>query len=146
MKVFLEFSNEVVVPIEESFLRRIVERSLEQGGSFLSGKEVALEVVFVNRERIRELNREYRRKDAETDVLSFGNYADRVALRRESSEAVFLGQVFVCYDYVVDASKEDEVTLERELAYIVSHGVLHLLGYDHEEEMFAIQDEISRKY
>ena len=59
---------------------------------------------------------------------------------------VVLGQLFLCYDYIKRAAEEDGVSLEREMAYVLSHGVLHLLGYDHTEEMFAIQDTISEQF
>lgn len=135
-----------------------------------------LDVVFVSEEKIRAINREYRDKDEVTDVLSFGEYADSPAgtlIKEDMSveifsdkstdsqtprssrtvlfsltpdEPVVLGQLFLCYDYIKRASEEDGVSFECEMAYILSHGVLHLLGYDHTEEMFMIQDTISKQF
>lgn len=146
MSLVLEFSNPVQAPVEESFIREVTARSLEKGENSLRVKDVSLEVSLVSREEIRNLNNRYRGKDVETDVLSFGEYDGREPLRAAMTAEIFLGQVFVCYDYVVDAAQEDGVSVGRELAYIVSHGVLHLLGYDHEEEMFSIQDEVSGRF
>lgn len=142
MHVIIDYIKEGDISIEETFVHKVVERAIEKGGPFLVGKNVGVEVVFVDQEEIRALNRKYRGKDAVTDVLSFGDYESREAIKEEAGDDVFLGQVFVCYDYVVKSAEEDEVSLTREFAFIVSHGVLHLLGYDHEEEMFEIQDTI----
>ncbi len=110
---------------------------------FLEDKEIRLNVIAVSEEKIRELNREYRGKDAVTDVLSFGEYAAREELAEETKKEIFLGELFLCSLFIKAAAKEDGVTFEREMAYIFSHGVLHLVGFDHEEEMFAIQERVT---
>lgn len=87
-----------------------------------------LSIELVGEERIRELNREHRGKDAPTDVLSFPmDGAGTVAGPRE------LGDVVICPEHTPD------------LVEATVHGVLHLCGYDHESddgEMLALQDEI----
>lgn len=90
--------------------------------------ECHLAVVLVDRDRIRELNREHRNRDSATDVLSFPVDPDR-----DSPGPRELGDVIVC-----EAECED-------LAEAVVHGVLHLCGYDHETddgEMLELQDRI----
>ena len=87
-------------------------------------------VEFVAAERIRELNREYRRKDEPTDVLSFGVDEDRASAGPRE-----LGDIVICPEHTGD------------LREAVVHGALHLSGMDHEAdegEMLALQSELMR--
>jgi probable rRNA maturation factor len=99
--------------------------------------------VAVSEEKIQELNNTYGGKNKVTDILSFGEYSDREDLEQDTHQEIFLGEIFFCYQYIVAGAREDEVTATHEMMYVFSHGVLHLLGYDHEEEMFAIQDDVT---
>ena len=144
MHVILEYTAEVETPFSEDFLQRVASRTLEECRfSFLQGKEISLNVVAVTPERIQELNARYRGKDSVTDILSFGEYVDRGALEQAAEEEIFLGEIFFCPTFIEKAAEEDGGTLEREMIYIFSHGVLHLVGFDHEEEMFAIQERVT---
>ena len=89
-----------------------------------------LAVQFVDAERIRELNRDFREKDAPTDVLSFGVDEDDEPLGPRE-----LGDIFICPEYTTDIREA------------IVHGTLHLTGMDHETdegEMLALQDELLR--
>lgn len=144
MSFILEYSEEVEMGFEPVFFENITQKTFALCGlSNLSQKHVTLNAVAVTEERIRNLNREYRQKDAVTDILSFGEYADSDALEREAADQVFLGEIFFCPAFIERAAREDGVSVERELIYVFSHGILHLLGYDHSEEMFAIQDQVT---
>lgn len=144
MRVILEYIAEVKTPFQEKFFQDIALRTLEECQfAFLQGKEIRLTAVSVSEEKIRELNGGFRAKDAVTDILSFGEYATRKELAEAASEEIFLGELFFCPSFIEAAATEDEVTYKREMAYIFSHGVLHLVGFDHEEEMFAIQEKIT---
>ena len=144
MHVTLEYTEEVKTPFSESFFQSIAEKTLEKCQfSFLEGKEISLNVIAVSAEKIQELNMKYLGKDSVTDVLSFGEYADKDALEEGEEENIFLGEIFLCPTFIENSAKEDDVTFERELVYIFSHGVLHLAGFDHEEEMFAIQESVT---
>lgn len=125
-------------------MRGIAARTLEETGfPFLDEKHISLNAIAVSREKIQELNKEYRGKDSVTDILSFSEYAGTEALAEEGSDEVFLGELFFCPEYILAAAREDGITFEHEMIYIFSHGVLHLLGFDHSEEMFAIQDRVT---
>ena len=99
-----------------------------------------LVVVFVDAAQMRRLNREYRGKDYATDVLSF-----------EGAEPESLGELVMCLDVLRAQARDTGLTFRRELGYMLTHGVLHLLGYDHEVDeadaarMFKLQDEIFAK-
>ena len=93
--------------------------------------------VFVTSAEMKRLNRQYRGKDYATDVLSF-----------DSMDAASAGELVFCLPVIVRQSKRTGLSERGELGYMIVHGLLHLLGYDHETsaadeaEMFALQDEI----
>ena len=106
----------------------------------LDASEVS--ISFVGEDEIRGLNRDYRGIDAVTDVLSFpvGDGLNIGAGRP-------LGDVVICMDVARGQAQEYGHSINRELAFLVVHGMLHLLGYDHgdaeaEAEMCRVQEEI----
>ena len=88
-----------------------------------------LEVVLTNDEEIHRLNREYRQKDQPTDVLSFAWSESDTAFPGEED---LLGQIIISVETAERQAEEYGHTLERELAFLAVHGLLHLSGYDHE--------------
>lgn len=103
---------------------------------------------------IQTLNRTYRAKDAVTDVLSFALLeGDDEALAVETDSAPTdqlpqcLGDIVICWERVRMQAAEYGHSEDRELAFLTAHGMLHLLGYDHEDQeqehaMFALQEEV----
>lgn len=92
--------------------------------------------AFISDEEMHKLNKAYRDKDKTTDVLSF-SYID-------DEDAETIGDVVISFDQAV---RQAENGVQQELAMLLTHGVLHVLGYDHETEedaavMFPIQDKI----
>lgn len=109
-----------------------------------ASSNACLSVIFVDKERIHEINRDYRNIDRPTDVISFALLDSDEILAEEESE---LGDIFINIEAVYDQAKEYQHTIRREVNFLFTHGVLHLLGYDHmneedEKEMFALQDKI----
>ncbi|MGM9969561.1 MAG: rRNA maturation RNase YbeY [Anaeroplasma sp.] len=99
-------------------------------------------IIFVNEEEIQRINREYRKIDKVTDVISFALCDDDEIV--QSNE---LGDVFICVSKAESQAKEYGHSRERELCFLAVHGYLHLCGFDHltkEEEiiMFTKQEEI----
>lgn len=95
-----------------------------------------LNVVICSNEMIKEYNNNYRKIDRETDVLSF-----------PSDEENELGDVLISIEKATDQAKEYGHSIERELGFLLIHGILHCLGYDHikkedEEVMFPLQEKI----
>ena len=96
-----------------------------------------LTLVFLDKKPAQKLNAEFRGKDYATDVLSF-----------DSMEPDSLGELVLCPDVLKRQAKEHGLTYQQELGYMLLHGVLHLLGYDHEtnekdaKEMFDLQDAV----
>jgi probable rRNA maturation factor len=102
-----------------------------------SDPEYVIGVHLVGDETIRALNAEHRDKDSATDVLSFPLLSGDFVV--PPGEPLHLGDVVVSYPRAVAQADEYGHSVERELAYLVAHGVLHVLGYDHEEERERLQ-------
>ncbi len=110
-------------------------RRLDVSGSLLT-------VVYCRAARIRELNRLYRNLDQPTDVLSFPT-ADPGEDGR-----IYLGDIFIAPEVAAEHARADGVALEDELAVLHLHGLLHLLGHDHETDagrMLALQAALVRE-
>ena len=100
---------------------------------------------LVDDERIHEINREYRHIDRSTDVISFA-MEDNDQFYVEGMPRT-LGDIFISVDHAKKQAEEYGHSLRREMCFLFTHGILHLLGYDHqneieEKEMFSIQDKI----
>ncbi|MGI5997077.1 MAG: rRNA maturation RNase YbeY [Lutispora sp.] len=117
-------------------------------------EEVEVSISFVDNKEIQNLNREFRNIDAPTDVLSFPMLeyeegSDNEAYSEEDyiEAEIPLGDIVISTEKVIEQSKEYGHSQDRELAFLLVHGMLHLLGYDHmnaedEQIMFKKQDEI----
>ena len=101
-------------------------------GEDLDPDVIEVSVTFVEPEEIKELNAQYRRKDAVTDVLSFPQFDDWDDLPEEGEIA--LGDVVICMERAAEQAEEFGHSLEREVLYLFVHSIYHLLGYDHMEE------------
>ena len=98
----------------------------------LDDNRLSLSVSFVDAQEIQRLNREYRGKDAVTDVLSFPQF-DPYEYMQDWDE-VALGDVVICEERARQQAEEFGHSYERELIYLFVHSCFHLLGYDHETE------------
>ncbi|MDE7075454.1 MAG: rRNA maturation RNase YbeY, partial [Malacoplasma sp.] len=96
----------------------------------LKGK-IIFELHIVNNKESQKINFKYRKKDYPTDVISFSFWEEGL-LKTE-----LLGEIFLNYEKVVSQAKQFNHSFERELGFLVSHGIYHLLGYDHEIEADA---------
>ncbi|MFC1912419.1 rRNA maturation RNase YbeY [Chloroflexota bacterium] len=123
--------------LDEDWLQDVVAQVLTAEG-ITSDAELGLMVT--GQERIQELNRVYRGKDKPTDVLSF--YMSSAPGETETGAALFvtppdgilhLGEVIISYPQAVIQAREHKHPVEKEMAILIIHGVLHLLGYDHEK-------------
>ena len=108
-------------------------------------EDYEISVTFVRSRTIHAINRDYRGIDRPTDVISFAIQDDLEDFEEENKD---LGDIFINIDYARKQAKEYGHSEKRELSFLVVHGLLHLLGYDHmkskkdEEIMFSLQDEI----
>jgi len=94
--------------------------------------DVDLSVVVTDNENIREINNEQRNIDRATDVLSFPGYEkDEWNELKKKEELVYIGDIVISKEKVEEQAKEYGHSFEREFCYLVAHGMLHLMGYDH---------------
>ena len=101
------------------------------------GADTEVELLISTQERIQELNRDYRGKDEPTDVLAFSareQAADSPPFIPPPDGVLHLGEVIISYPQALKQAEERGHPLKKELAILLIHGLLHLLGYDHEEE------------
>lgn len=101
-------------------------------------------IIIVDNKRIHEINKEYRNVDRETDVISFA-MEDNMDVTYEDFR--LLGDIYISIDKCYQQALEYDHSRVREICFLATHGILHLLGYDHmeksdEEEMFGLQEEL----
>lgn len=147
MEITIGINNTVGGGVDGKLVEKAARAVLErEAGADKSGVEVS--IAFVEAERIRELNRIYRQKDAVTDVLSFAEAESPDFPCPENGNVGYLGEIVVCFEQVVADAKESGIAVSQELAWVVIHGILHLLGYDHEagEERAAVMRQKEKQY
>jgi len=103
--------------------------------------KMSMEIILVDNEIIKHLNKTYRNIDNPTDVLSFPN---------DDESIKSLGDVFISIDKAIEQAKELNHSFDREIGFLAVHGYLHLKGYDHhtdeeEKQMVLLQEEILSK-
>jgi len=126
----IELQHEVdVAGIDTLALERLASRALE-AESVAAPAE--LSILLADDATIHELNRTYRDTDAPTDVLSFAQ-GEGDAFAQPEGTARHLGDVAISVDTARRQAADYAVTLQDELAHLLVHGILHLLGYDHEQ-------------
>jgi len=138
----LEFQNQSRKPIPRKLLNSVIRllwRELSRSGVSLP-KNKTITLVFLNPPAARRLNSKFRKKNYATDVLSFGGDGQEI-----------WAELVLCPQVLERQAREQGHSFRRELVYMVIHGVLHCLGYDHERggaearHMFHLQDQIFRK-
>lgn len=136
----------------------LVQDVLEYAGKYLDLKEnTEMSVTFVNNDKIKDINKEYRGVDRATDVISFaiedGDDDFPLIMDDEMANEIpeNIGDIFVSIDKVAEQAEFLNHSYERELGFLVVHGFLHLNGYDHmdpedEAVMFPLQRKIMDSY
>lgn len=152
MTLYIDFLDETKEITEEQIeeLEKLLNFAA-QNQNVEAGTEVSLS--FVTNERIWEINREYRDKDAPTDVISFAMEElgeGEIELIGENMPRV-LGDIIISVQRTKEQAEEFGHSFMRELGFLSVHGFLHLLGYDHmteedEKEMFTLQKDILDQY
>lgn len=136
------YEKEVILEDVEIYIKNVLE------SEFQEEKEVYVSLLLTNNENIRNINKEYRDKDSATDVISFAY----LEVEEEfESPYVSLGDIVISLEKVEEQAKDYGHSFKREFFYVLTHGILHLLGYDHIEEEDKIEmrqkeEEILLKY
>ena len=120
----------------EETIKKVVEKCFEEEG--ISDSKLCLTVTLTNPENIRKINKEYRKIDKETDVLSFPMFEkqelDEMIAKKQFEHEDVLGDIIISIARVEEQAKEYGHSFERELSYMVVHGFYHVMGYDHRKE------------
>lgn len=137
-------NNLTTSSINEEFIKKITERVLQGELGLSEYGNIELSIVFVGRRRMRELNKKYRKKNRVTDVLAFGgnkilslsktsSFWDDEEKFRIPEPAKELGELVICLKEVKKNAKRYGLSFSKELSLVLIHGILHLLGYEHEK-------------
>ena len=137
--------------IDEEWARKIAQTILS-AESVTPPYEISL--VFTDSETVQRLNREYRGVDEPTDVLAFymlpGKTTNNLPFILPPNGVTHLGEIIISYPQAEEQAREQGHPVEQELALLIIHGILHLLGYDHaqleeEAKMRAREKELLEK-
>jgi len=143
----IEINNLTTSSVDKEFLKRVAQIVLKGKNK----KEAGLSVVLVGEGRMRKLNRRYRKKNKVTDVLAFDqNQKSKIKNQKFPilhGNKVELGEIVICLREVKKNAKKYNLDYKKELARVLIHGILHLLGYEHEKsEKGAKEMEKKQEY
>lgn len=139
-----EIINEFKEDFKYDYLPKVIDKCLEME----SVENAVFSIIFIDDAYMHELNKTYRGIDRSTDVLSFA-YEDNETVEMEYR---MLGEIFVSIPKMREQAKAYGHSETRELSFLVVHGILHLLGYDHtlgekeEKEMFRRQELVLNEF
>ena len=146
LKIFSSYQKYKLSQNSQEILREILK--------IVSNNNYYLVNLFIiGKRKSQQLNCQYRKIDKPTDVLAFPFYhfyKEEVKFAKDAPQD--LGDIFICYPVANKQAQEKKYSLEKEIYFLFLHGLLHLLGYDHEETkerkiMFSLQDKIfARNY
>ncbi|MBN1366861.1 MAG: rRNA maturation RNase YbeY [Dehalococcoidales bacterium] len=134
MEINISIDDEYKKRITQRSLRNITERTLKMEKT---GENVEMGILITNQENIRTLNLTYRDINEPTDVLSFymipeaEHEGDMFIVPPDNVKHI--GEVVISYPQALKQARENRHKVQKEIAVLLVHGILHLLGYDHEE-------------
>jgi probable rRNA maturation factor len=139
---FFNETNELI--IEEKNLKKLIKYAIKHEKL----KNVVFNVIFVDNDKIKELNTKYRHIDNVTDVISFALEDNKT---NNYGKIRMLGDIYISINKAKEQSIEYNHSYLRELSFLMIHGFLHLIGYDHkdiddEKIMINKQEEILNGY
>ncbi len=137
-KIDEKFFIGIAKKILKFYLSEIEEKSCLKGFDY---DKISFDILYCDSKKTHEINREYREKDYPADIITFAIFADSDD-RFVFDGEINLGEIIIALDKVIEEADKKGVTKEHELAFLISHGILHLLGFDHqtmEEYNFIIE-------
>lgn len=151
MKIFIDYNNEQdkLTPPED--MEQLIEKCT---AAALAEEDIEddaeVSVTLVDSARIREMNAEFRGIDRETDVLSFPLGDEEGFEVDPDTDAILLGDIVISLEKAQSQAEEYGHSFGREVAFLITHSLFHLLGYDHmtedeEKEMFAKQEKVLQR-
>jgi len=96
---------------------------------------ISFDILYCGSEKTHQINKEYRGKDYPADIITFAIFADTPPEERFVFDGeINLGEIIIALDKVIEEAQKKEIAAEDELIWLISHGILHLLGFDHSDE------------
>jgi len=150
-------AHSIYIDIEAPYRRRLTQKWLHEVidatlAAQKINRPVELSLLITGDKEVHRLNREYRGIDATTDVISFAlsENTDGTKFITPPDRISRLGEVIISYPQAVSQARENRQTIKAELAWLVVHGLLHLLGYDHQDDKAEVtmrkrEDKILRE-
>ncbi len=143
----IEINNLTNKSLDEAFFKKIVKMVLKEEGE----EDSSLSLALVSQTEIKKINKEYRGKNKATDVLSFlepNSLKKKFGKNAEQIKKISgLGEIIICLQEVKENAEKFDSSFNKELARVFIHGILHLLGYNHEEnEREAKKMEAKEEY
>ena len=140
----VEINNESGIPVEEDSLQRLALHAFEHLNVH---RDAELAIVLVDEAAIEQLHVQWMDEPGPTDVLSFPMDELRPGSDDEPTPPVLLGDIVLCPQVAIQQAEAAGHSTQDELLLLTTHGILHLLGFDHaepeeEKEMFGIQRDI----
>ena len=140
-EIFNETNREIdELKVLNDYIKYVVKK--------LNLSKAEFNIIIVDNKKTHEINKEYRNIDRETDVISFA-LEDEMDVKYENFR--LLGDIYISIDKAISQASEYGHSLLREICFLATHGILHLLGYDHmnkedEDKMFGLQNELLDGY
>lgn len=143
---FTYYDEDKLSPFDEDFYSGAMNATVSYLG--LGGLDLGVSLQVIDAKKMQDINLKYRNKDNPTDVLSFPLNDSLVDSNFKNHGTIELGDIFICPEIALRKAEESQKTLKSEYYFLIVHGFLHLLGYDHEQsledeiKMFKLQDSI----
>ena len=138
-----EFENwnvdfEKVIKNAKSITKFYLEQAQIKSSSCLDKYDydtISYDFLFCDSSKTHIINKEYRNKDYPADIITFAVFADSYPEERFILDGeINLGEIIIALDKMIEGAKEKGISKEEELTFFISHGIMHLLGFDHQTE------------
>lgn len=135
-----DINEDIFVPNAIDIVQKIIESEILKQSPLndydFESNEISIDIMFCDNETIHQINRDYRHKDQPTDVITFALFADSDEdMRILSGDEIALGEIIISVERIQSQAKENNKTFLEELYFILAHGILHLFGYTHNDEV-----------
>ena len=146
MKVKIDISKtyndwNVQKNITKKYISSILKTVLSIHKNFNSIKSVELSILLTNDIEMAQLNLLHRKKEGSTNILSFPDTDDILYKKNILKEDLYIGDLALSYNKIIIESEEKGISFYNHFTHLIIHGILHLLGYDHEKESEAREME-----
>jgi len=127
-----------LINIARNVLLYYMQRADIYENSCLAGQEydtISFDILYCDGEKTHQINKEYRDKDYVADIITFAIFADEEPDARFIFDGeINLGEIILALDKITQSAEEKGVTKQEELCFLIAHGIMHLLGFDHQTE------------